>query len=230
MFTIIREVVLPPDATEKGLVGTREVYKNGEEVRERLNDTTGVMNFHQRRELAKHLGGKPVDAKKPKYQAIASKDLYTPATDKFDGYTHFPRPVAKPYANKIDPKSQVSALLYGPKQKRSLSMYRKIDDLRPPAEEEALSGLPQTPKCKPFIYQSLREPDRVHETKIKKQHLSQTVTDFKKKYSFEPNSARSSGARSIFRQKPANHFPDHRREVISELDRLTGQRERALLA
>ena len=61
------------------------------------------MNFHQRRELAKHLGGKPVDAKKPKYQAFANKDLYTPATDKFDGYTHFPRPVAKPYANKIDP-------------------------------------------------------------------------------------------------------------------------------
>ena len=39
----------------------------------------------------------PIDAKVPGHVQKAPKNLYTPIIDKFDGYTHYPRPVTKPY-------------------------------------------------------------------------------------------------------------------------------------
>ena len=90
-------------------VKTRKVYPNGELKRMRSNDTTGKMSFKQRQELADFMGRMhPIDAKVPNHIQKASKNLYTPITDKFDGYTHYPRPVAKPYQNKIDYHSQIS--------------------------------------------------------------------------------------------------------------------------
>ena len=45
VFSIIKEVVPPPESSRQGHVMTRSVYSNGEDVRERMNHTTGVMNF-----------------------------------------------------------------------------------------------------------------------------------------------------------------------------------------
>ena len=97
-YSLIQEGV---DKNGKGYTQTRESYKTGLEKRSRRNGSTGVMNFSQRKELAIQLE-KPVDAKVPNFLVNAHKDLYTPLPDKMDGYGQYPRPVGKPYMNKID--------------------------------------------------------------------------------------------------------------------------------
>ena len=104
-----------PASKKKEYVQTRDVYKNGVDIRQRLNYSTGVINFKQRQILATSLDNKPVDAPKPGFISHASKMLYTPALTKIDGYTQHPRPVEKPYSNKIDHQSECITRHYMPK-------------------------------------------------------------------------------------------------------------------
>ena len=97
-YSLISEGV---DHSGKGYTQTRDSYKTGLEKRARRNGSTGVMNFNQRKQLSIH-AELPLDAKIPGFIAKANKDLYTPMPDKIEGYGQFPRPVEKPYQNKID--------------------------------------------------------------------------------------------------------------------------------
>ena len=49
--------------------------------------TTGKMSFNERKKLSDHLNGKAVDASVPKLVSMANKVLYTPQSDKLEGYT-----------------------------------------------------------------------------------------------------------------------------------------------
>jgi len=100
---MIKEVSNKDPASKKPeYVQTRDVYKNGQDVRQRLNYSTGVINFKQRQIVATSMGNKPVDAPPPGFLSHASKKLYTPAITNLDGYVQHPRPIEKPYQNKID--------------------------------------------------------------------------------------------------------------------------------
>jgi len=91
----------------KGFSTTRDVYMNGADARKRINYSTGVIGFTKRQQLAASMGGAPLDAKQPAFMAHANKNLYTPSGGKFDGYSQYPRPVVRPYQNKIDYTSEV---------------------------------------------------------------------------------------------------------------------------
>jgi hypothetical protein len=104
-----------PDFKSPARVQTRDVYKTGDEVRMLVNNMTGMASFKQRQIIAEQLGGKSVDAKQPLQLTKLSKHIYSPANTKIGGYTQFPRPLDKPYVNKIDFASEVATKMYLPK-------------------------------------------------------------------------------------------------------------------
>jgi len=107
-------------------VQAKEVYLTGQQRRRRCNDTTGRMDFRQRKEYAAKTNYRlPVDAKVPAFVAKAVQDLYTPGQDKFDGYSQFPRPLCKPYDNQMDHERQASCKELRRRQRKSLGMVVK---------------------------------------------------------------------------------------------------------
>lgn len=99
----------------KGSVQTRETYKNGIEIRQLMNNMTGVASFKERKIIAEQLGGRSVDAKQPHCLNRLNKHIYSPAPTKIDGYGQFPRPKDQPYINKMNMTSEVSMREYLPK-------------------------------------------------------------------------------------------------------------------
>ena len=87
-----------------------------------MNNSTGVIGFTKRRQLSIALGGKPVDAKTPA-SLKPDENLYHPNMPKLVGYVHYPRPIEKPYANKLDRTSEISTHTYIPKQHKALDMF-----------------------------------------------------------------------------------------------------------
>lgn len=111
---------------DHGAVEVRQVYQTGDDIRQRLNYTTGVVGFKGRQIIAEQLGGKPVDAPQPYHIKHFNKSHYTPALTKIDGYVQHPRPVGKPYINKLDYTSEVKTHEYVPKQRNSVGLYHKV--------------------------------------------------------------------------------------------------------
>lgn len=128
-YAIIQENLPMQEATELnkriGSIKTKIVYKNGEDVRTRVNYCTGFNSFGERKLVADQLGGKSVDAKTPSFISHAKMSMYTPALTRLDGYVQHPRPVVKPYQNKIEYTSEIATKMYVPKQKETLKMVKK---------------------------------------------------------------------------------------------------------
>lgn len=177
----------------------RKVYQTGDVKRMRSNDTTGRMSFKQRQELADFMGRMhPIDAKVPAHVNKAPKHVYTPIVDKFDGYTHYPRPVCKPYANHIDFHSHLNTKEYLQKQRKSLQMVvpkpepvapqQKLNEVKKPgigAHKRSVSlhhskykGLTAHQHLQGyFLYESLKDPEKESVNKIKGDVLSGRFND-----------------------------------------------------
>ena len=63
-----------------------QIYLNGSKLRVQSNETTGRCSFKRRKELMEKSGGVPYNAVVPEFISQANKNLYTPQSDKFDGY------------------------------------------------------------------------------------------------------------------------------------------------
>lgn len=66
-----------------------------------------------------------MNAKTPKIITKAESNNYTPALQKLDGYNQLPRPLVKPFQNKIDFTSELKCKEFIPKQKDSVRMVKK---------------------------------------------------------------------------------------------------------
>lgn len=124
-----------------------------------------------------------MNANVPKLVSMANKVLYTPQIDKLEGYTQHPRPVSKPYANKINYQSEISTKVFTQKQKKSLSMVKKQSHL-------LKEGSPSSPGGQ-FLFDSLRDPRRQHDTKIMGDFLSGTFAEFQKFSAFDSHNINS---------------------------------------
>ena len=111
-------------------------------------------------------------------------------------------------------------MLYVPKQKKSISMIRQIEDIVVTPNEEH-RDFSQTPNIKAFVYDSLKHPIRETETKLKNGLLCQTVTDFKNKFHYEPLSTKNQNKNEIFK-KAEPDLRDYREDIIQTLDHLSG--------
>jgi hypothetical protein len=188
-FKIYKETLKTDKLSQfKEKVESREVYMDGRDLRKRMNNATGVIGFGDRKIVANKSGIINVDAKAPKILTSSNKKHYSPAIDHLDGYTQFPRPIVKPYDNKIDYTSEVKCNYYIPKQQETLSMIRKpniTEGSRTESRAESLrqslksSGSTRNAAAKEyFIYDSKHVDSRMHEPKVKRDILSQTVKDF----------------------------------------------------
>ena len=110
---------------KKEYVETKDVYGNGADVRKRINYSTGLINYKERQYVSSMQSDIPVYAQQPNFISTSSKKLYTPAITKIDGYAQHPRPIEKPYQNKIQYTNECKTREYLPKQKKSMSMYRQ---------------------------------------------------------------------------------------------------------
>lgn len=143
-----------------------------------MNYTTGTLGFGQRQLVANSDAGKPIDAKQPVELRYASKNLYTPALCKIDGYQQFPRPVEKPYANKVEYTSECKTREFLPKQRYTTTMFRRATVAGEPSktfespQRGANEGL--------FLYHSMKNPERVKEPKVLRDLLSATANHFRK--------------------------------------------------
>jgi len=137
-----------------------------------MNNSTGVIGFVKRRQLSCALGGKPVDAKTP-HSLKPDTDLYHPNMPKLVGYAHYPRPIEKPYANKLDKTSEISTHIYVPKQNRALEMFAKNPVSVTPMSHNhnkdsknndwnvLSSKIKDSKNKKYFLYEALRQPGHV---------------------------------------------------------------------